>query len=64
MSCSVTEPARRIAAMPSRWASRKAPVFFLRQRTYSRDVCAEIAFSTYRADRYRIHLGLKTRVAP
>lgn len=41
-----------------------ATVFFLRQRTYSRDVCAEIAFSTYRADRYRIHLGLKTRVAP
>ncbi|MFC4048801.1 GntR family transcriptional regulator [Actinomadura syzygii] len=37
-----------------------AAVFFLRQRTYSRGICAEVAFSTYRADRYRIHLGLKS----
>lgn len=37
-----------------------AAVFFLRQRTYSRGVCAEVALSTYRADRYRVHLGLRT----
>jgi GntR family transcriptional regulator len=35
-------------------------VFFLRQRTFSRGICAEVTFSTYRADRYRIHLGLET----
>ncbi|RKS67766.1 GntR family transcriptional regulator [Actinomadura pelletieri DSM 43383] len=34
-------------------------VFFLRQRTFSRGTCAEVAFATYRADRYRIHLGLE-----
>ncbi|GLY90915.1 GntR family transcriptional regulator [Actinoallomurus iriomotensis] len=34
-------------------------VFFLRQRTFSRGICAEVTFSTYRADRYRIHLGLE-----
>ena len=32
-------------------------VFHLRRRTFSRGVCAEVTFSTYRADRYRIHLG-------
>ncbi|WUI03787.1 GntR family transcriptional regulator [Spirillospora sp. NBC_00431] len=36
-------------------------VFFLRQRTFSRGMCAEVAYSTYRADRYRIQLGLETR---
>ncbi|WP_230420850.1 GntR family transcriptional regulator [Actinomadura soli] len=35
-------------------------VFLLRQRTFSRGTCAEVAFATYRADRYRIHLGLET----
>ncbi|MBO2450693.1 GntR family transcriptional regulator [Actinomadura barringtoniae] len=34
-------------------------VFHLRRRTFSRGACAELTFSTYRADRYRIHLGLK-----
>ncbi|WP_067484805.1 GntR family transcriptional regulator [Actinomadura hibisca] len=33
-------------------------VFFLRQRTFSRGVCVEVALATYRADRYSIHLGL------
>ncbi|GAA2632502.1 GntR family transcriptional regulator [Actinomadura fulvescens] len=36
-------------------------VFFMRQRTFSRDVCVEVAMATYRADRYRIHLGLESR---
>ncbi|MGH3243784.1 MAG: GntR family transcriptional regulator [Spirillospora sp.] len=36
-------------------------VFFLRQRTFSRGKCAEVAYSTYRADRYRIQLGLESR---
>ncbi|WP_018658122.1 GntR family transcriptional regulator [Actinomadura flavalba] len=36
-------------------------VFFLLQRTFSRDVCVEVALATYRADRYRIHLGLEPR---
>ncbi|WP_019634383.1 GntR family transcriptional regulator [Actinomadura atramentaria] len=36
-------------------------VFFLLQRTFSRDVCVEVATATYRADRYRIHLGLEPR---
>jgi GntR family transcriptional regulator len=35
-------------------------VFNLRQRTFSRGVCAEVAFAIYRADRYRIHLGLES----
>ncbi|MFC9977131.1 GntR family transcriptional regulator [Spirillospora sp. NPDC127200] len=33
-------------------------VFFLRQRTFSRGACVEVALATYRADRYSIHLGL------
>ncbi|MFI0486982.1 GntR family transcriptional regulator [Actinomadura sp. 9N215] len=37
-----------------------ATVFLMWQRTFSRGVCAEVAFATYRADRYRIHLGLET----
>ncbi|WP_131740800.1 GntR family transcriptional regulator [Actinomadura roseirufa] len=41
--------------------ARGDTVFFLSRRTFSRRVCAEVAFSTYRADRYRIHLGLRTR---
>jgi GntR family transcriptional regulator len=32
--------------------------FFMRHRTFSRGTCAEMTFSTYRADRYRIRLGL------
>ncbi|WP_433324202.1 GntR family transcriptional regulator [Spirillospora sp. CA-294931] len=35
-------------------------VFFMEQRTFSRGVCVEAALATYRADRYRIHLGLET----
>ncbi|MFC6936010.1 GntR family transcriptional regulator [Actinomadura yumaensis] len=35
-------------------------VFFMRQRTFSRGVVVEVALTTYRADRYRIHLGLET----
>ncbi|MDL4777404.1 GntR family transcriptional regulator [Actinomadura xylanilytica] len=37
-----------------------ATVFFLQQRTFSRGVCVEVAMAVYRADRYRIHLGLET----
>ncbi|MBT2214094.1 MULTISPECIES: GntR family transcriptional regulator [Actinomadura] len=36
-----------------------ATVFLLRQRTFSRGLCVEVALATYRADRYRIHLGLE-----
>ncbi|WP_131741806.1 GntR family transcriptional regulator [Actinomadura roseirufa] len=36
-------------------------VFFLRQRTFSRGACVEVSLATYRADRYRIHLGLESR---
>ncbi|MEU5884699.1 GntR family transcriptional regulator [Spirillospora sp. NPDC047279] len=38
-------------------------VFFLRQRTFSRGVCVEVAMATYRADRYHIKLGLESRRA-
>lgn len=34
-------------------------VFLMRQRTFSRGICAEVAFAAYRADRYRIKLGLE-----
>jgi GntR family transcriptional regulator len=39
-------------------------VFFMQQRTFSRGVCVEVAMATYRADRYRIHLGLESRRRP
>jgi len=41
-----------------------SPVFFMQQRTFSRGVCVEVAMATYRADRYRIHLGLESRRRP
>ncbi|GLW67086.1 HTH-type transcriptional repressor DasR [Actinomadura rubrobrunea] len=37
-----------------------SPVFLVQQRTYSRGACVEVAHTTYRADRYRIHLGLES----
>ncbi|TDD96048.1 GntR family transcriptional regulator [Actinomadura rubrisoli] len=39
-------------------------VFFLQQRTSSRGICVEVTFAIYRADRYRIHLGLESRNRP
>jgi GntR family transcriptional regulator len=52
-------PADRGEAGPLSIAQGDA-VFFLRRRTFSRGTCAEVTFSTYRADRYRIHLGHET----
>ncbi|GAA3508224.1 GntR family transcriptional regulator [Actinomadura keratinilytica] len=37
-----------------------SPVFLVQQRTFSRGACVEVALTTYRADRYRIHLGLES----
>ncbi|QXJ20159.1 GntR family transcriptional regulator [Actinomadura graeca] len=39
-------------------------VFLLRQRTFSRGLCVEVALATYRADRYSIHLGLDAPRGP
>jgi GntR family transcriptional regulator len=39
--------------------SRGSPVLLLERRSYADGICAELAMSTYRADRYQLHTTLE-----